>query len=91
MQAVDKYSWHLKKTLLSTVSVDYVFCYYSEKCKTNLFILLLLWLGMISTYMPHKFIKAFPPYVNYVVTLPVKFVRFYVILLLLIFPDKVIT
>jgi len=67
------------------------FCYYSEKCKTNVFILLLLWLGMISTYMPHKFIKAFPPYVNYVVTLPVKFVRFYVILLLLIFPDKVIT
>ena len=58
------------KKLFSTVSVDYLFCYYSEKYKANLFFCSLLLSGTISTYTPHKFIKAFPPHVYYVVTLP---------------------
>ena len=62
----------LKKMLFSTVSADYIFCYYSEKYKVNLFIFSLLLSGMISTCTLHKFIKAFPrefsPHVYHVVS-----------------------
>jgi len=44
---------------------------------------------MTSTYTPHKFTKAFPPHVYYVVTLPVKLVKLGVIFLLLLFTGKV--
>jgi len=52
------------------VLIDSIFCYYFEKYKANLCFLSLLLSEMISAYAPHTFIKAFPPHVYYVVTLP---------------------